>query len=220
MDKRFDILVIDRRPIFAEGVKRLLAERGSGGTIRCATTRSEALDALSDWQPQLAMIEIDLPDGDGIGLIREIHVNAPDCRVLVLSDHDELKYGGRALRAGARGFLMKCAGVEVLFEALEVVKAGRCYCSPVLSQQVMQSFGSDDGATPVDGLSEREFQIFRLLADGRNGKEVADLLKISPKTVDSHRDNMKRKLDCSSTLELSLYARDWARTGGDPRANI
>jgi len=209
MNKRRDILLVDDHPIIVVAVKALLESRGDRYDLRCAVSQSAALEAVAERAPEVAIVDIELPDGDGLSLIREIHALAPECRVLVFTMQDELKYGPRALRAGAKGYLMKGERVNRLFEALEAVEAGRSYCSSELADAVMSSLGSGGKSGGVDGLSDREFEIFRLLGEGRSGKAVASLLRISPKTVDSHRENMKRKLGCESTLELAFFARDW-----------
>jgi two-component system response regulator NreC len=203
-----DLLLVDDHPIILLAVKSLIESKLPGYRLHSAATRAEALRVAAAAQPVLALVDLTLPDGDGLDLIRELREVSPGCAVLVFSMQCELRFGPRALKAGARGYLMKGDRVAALFEAIQQVESGRIYCSPALNEQMLRVWSEEPGAG-VESLSEREFQVFRLMGEGRTTKDIANHLKISSKTVDSHRENMKVKLRCATSTEVMLQARDW-----------
>lgn len=211
-----DLLLVDDHPIILLAVKSLIESKLPTYRLHSAATRGEALQLAESVRPALALVDLTLPDGDGLDLIRELKEVVPDCAVLVFSMQCELRFGPRALKAGARGYLMKGDRVAALFDAIQQVESGRIYCSPALNEQMIRVWSQEPGAG-VESLSEREFQVFRLMGEGRSTKDIAAFLNISSKTVDSHRENMKVKLKCSSSTELMLQARDWLGTPAGQR---
>ena len=205
------LLLVDDQPIVFQGLKALMEAESLRYTLRGAATRQQAIDELLAARPTLAVMEVMLPDGDGIELIREFKELAPACSVLVFSARCELLFGPRALKAGARGYVMKSSPVATLAEAIRQIEAGRIFCSRSLTEQMMRALG-DVPARGVSALTEREFQVFRLLGEGRSTKVIAGTLGIRVKTVESHRENMKVKLGCANGTELLLLARDWLRS--------
>jgi DNA-binding NarL/FixJ family response regulator len=203
-----DLLLVDDHPIILVAVKALVESKMPGYRLHCAQTQAEALEIAAVTKPVLAVVDMVLPDGDGLELIRKLKDINSACKVLVFSMQSELRYGPRALKAGASGYLMKGDRVAALYEALQMVEAGRIYCSPALTDEMMRSW-SKNPAAGIETLSDREFQVFRLMGEGRSTKEISKLLEISTKTVDSHRENMKAKLGCTNSTELLLQARDW-----------
>jgi DNA-binding NarL/FixJ family response regulator len=203
-----DLLLVDDHPIILVAVKAWVESKMPGYRLHCAQCQADAVEIAAQVKPALAVVDMALPDGDGLDLIRKLKEINPACKVLVFSMQSELRYGPRALKAGASGYLMKGDRVAALFEALQMVEAGRIYCSPALTEEMMRSW-SKNPAAGIETLSDREFQVFRLMGEGRSTKEISKLLEISTKTVDSHRENMKAKLGCSNSTELLLQARDW-----------
>ncbi len=203
-----DLLLVDDHPIILVAVKALVESKMQGYRLHCASCQADAVEIARRVKPAVAVIDMVLPDGDGLDLIRKLKEISHDCKILVFSMQSELRYGPRALKAGASGYLMKGDRVAALFEALQMIEAGRVYCSPALTDEMMRSW-SKNPAAGIDTLSDREFQVFRLMGEGRSTKEISKLLEISTKTVDSHRENMKAKLGCSNSTELLLQARDW-----------
>jgi DNA-binding NarL/FixJ family response regulator len=203
-----DLLLVDDHPIILLAVKSLIESKLPQYRLHSAATRSEALQVAGSVKPALALVDLTLPDGDGLDLIRDLKSVAPDCGVLVFSMQCELRFGPRALKAGARGYLMKGDRVTALFDAIQQIEAGRIYCSPALHDKMVRVW-SQDSSGGVEALTDREFQVFRLMGEGRPTREIAHLLGISSKTVDSHRENIKTKLKCSSSTEIMLQARDW-----------
>lgn len=211
-----DLLLVDDHPIILLAVKSLIESKLPGYRLHSAATRSDALDMAKSVQPSLALIDLNLPDGDGLDLIRELKEVSPECGVLVFSMQCELRFGPRALKAGARGYLMKGDRVTALFEAIQQVESGLIYCSPALQERMVHVW-SQVGVKGVESLTEREFQVFCLMGEGLATKDIARHLAISTKTVDSHREHMKLKLGCSSSTEMMLQARDWLGATGKRR---
>lgn len=203
-----DLLLVDDHPIILLAVKSLIESKLPRYRLHSAATRGEALMLAKSVQPTLALVDLTLPDGDGLDLIRELKDVSPECGVLVFSMQCELRFGPRALRAGARGYLMKGDRVTALFDAIQQVESGQIYCSPALNKQMVRVWTQEPGGG-VEILSDREFQVFRLIGEGRSTKDIGTALGISTKTVDSHRENMKTKLKCATSTELMLLARDW-----------
>jgi DNA-binding NarL/FixJ family response regulator len=211
-----DLLLVDDHPIILLAFKSLIESKLPGYRLHSAATRSDALDMAKSVQPSLALIDLNLPDGDGLDLIRELKEVSPECGVLVFSMQCELRFGPRALKAGARGYLMKGDRVTALFEAIQQVESGLIYCSPALQERMVHVW-SQVGVKGVESLTEREFQVFCLMGEGLATKDIARHLAISTKTVDSHREHMKLKLGCSSSTEMMLQARDWLGATGKRR---
>ena len=208
-----DLLLVDDHPIILLAVKSLIESKLPHYRLHSAASRSEALGLAKSVKPELALVDLTLPDGDGLDLIRDLKEVSPDCGVLVFSMQCELRFGPRALKAGARGYLMKGDRVNALFDAIRQIEAGQVYCSPALHERMLRVW-SQDPVKGVEALTEREFQVFRLMGEGHGTKEIARRLAISTKTVDSHREHMKVKLGCTTSTDIMLQARDWLAAGG------
>lgn len=208
-----DLLLVDDHPIILLAVKSLIESKLPHFRLHSATSRSEALGLAKTVKPELALVDLTLPDGDGLDLIRDLKELSPDCGVLVFSMQCELRFGPRALKAGARGYLMKGDRVNALFDALQQIESGQTYCSPALHERMIQIW-SEEPVKGVESLTEREFQVFCLMGEGHGTKEIARRLAISTKTVDSHREHMKLKLGCATSTDIMLQARDWLGAGG------
>ncbi|WP_193213576.1 response regulator [Luteolibacter marinus] len=207
-EKARNLLIVDDHPIIVVAVKSLIETKLQGYEPHSANTREEALELARVLEPDLAVVDVMLPDGDGLELIRQIKEISPNCRVLVFSMQCELRYGPRAFRAGANGYLMKGDKVSTVVEALEKIEAGGVYSSPALADEMMRSWGKEP-TEGIDKVTDRELEVFRLIGEGHSTKEISGILKISSKTVDSHRENLKNKLGCANGTELLLQARDW-----------
>ena len=208
MPEKRKLLLVDDHPIILLAVKSLIESKLPEYCLYSAANRDEALLQASRVKPALALVDLNLPDGDGLELIRQFKKVAPSCAVLVFSMQCELLYGPRAIKAGASGYVMKGDRVAVLFDAIRQVESGKVYLSPALTER-MARLWAEPAETGVESLTNREFEIFQHLAEGRSAKEVAARMSISTKTVDSHREKMKLKLNCSTVPELMLLARDW-----------
>jgi DNA-binding NarL/FixJ family response regulator len=206
-----NLLLVDDHPIIQSAVKSLIESKLSIYRLHTASTRSDAMQLAEKVRPTMALVDLSLPDGDGLDLIRQLQVISPGCDVLVFSMQCELRFGPRALRAGASGYLMKSEKISALFEAIKQVEEGKTYYSPALAEHMIGQMRVSTRSSGVENLTDREFQIFRLIGEGRTIKDIAAYLSISPKTVDSHRENMKNKLRCGSGTVLALMARDWLK---------
>jgi DNA-binding NarL/FixJ family response regulator len=195
-------------------VRSLIESKLPDYSLYSAAGHREALLQAARVKPALALMDLTLPDGDGLELIRELKKVVPSCAVLVFSSHCELRFGPRAIKAGARGYLMKGDRVSALFEAIRQVEEGKVYLSPALTERMARMW-AEPPKQGVEALTNREFQVFQQLAEGRSTKQVAARMGISTKTVDSHREKMKVKLGCSTIPEMMLLARDWL--GGSRR---
>lgn len=174
-----------------------------------ADNAQEALNAVKDLAPDVVIADISLNGTDGIELTKEIKARRADLPVLVLSVFDECLYAERALRAGASGYLMKSESAANLLQAVRRVLDGKIYLSDRSSARILAGLqGNRPGeeAHSIDQLSDRELQVFRLIGQGQNNSEIAEGLCISVKTVEAHRENIKKKLNLKRASELVRYA--------------
>ena len=213
------IFLVDDHPIVLTGFQLLLNAQPDLEVCGTAGSAEAALEHVPASRPDLVITDLTLPGRDGLEFIRDILAIRPEQRVLVVSMHDELLFAARALRTGARGFLMKEAGAEKMLAAIRHVLAGNVYVSERMNAQILDNFSGGktaDDNSPVQKLSDREFEVFRLLGEGGTTKEVAARLHISPKTVAVHRGHIKEKLGIKSAAELLHRAVCWVenqRTG-------
>lgn len=204
------ILLVDDHPLLRAGLAaRLLAEPDLK-VVGQAASEAEALELLRNGLPDLAIIDISLRDSSGLDLVRQIRARGNACKVLVISGFRESIYGERALRAGALGFLNKQETDERLLEAVRTVLKGRRFCSPILTQRLMtQALNGDQELRGVERLTDRELDVYRMIAEGYSSGVIAAKLFISTHTVDTHRENIKRKLGLKSAGELTRSAVHW-----------
>jgi DNA-binding NarL/FixJ family response regulator len=175
-----------------------------------ADSAAAALELLAA-KPDLAIVDLTLRDGSGLELIRRFRTAAPDLRVLVLSMHDEALYAERALRAGARGYIMKQEAIDGLVRAVREVLAGRYFISPGMSQVLLERLGHDgalDGSR-LGNLTDRELEVFELIGRGLSTAAIAERLAISIKTIETYRSNIKSKLDLKDNTDLIRFAATW-----------
>ncbi len=178
-----------------------------------ADTAGQALDLAAAQKPDLALVDISLPDKNGLELIKDIHVLCPKVLILVVSMHDESLYAERVLRAGARGYIMKQEGGKKLVEAIRQVLSGRIYVSEKMSARILEIFSgrrSENAGSSVERLSDREFEVFQLISEGKGTREIAGHLHLSVKTVEVHRANIKEKLKVNTATDLIRYAVRWS----------
>lgn len=219
-ERKQRILLVDDHPIVCEGLaKRINSE---SDLVVCGQARDtySALAAITKLKPDIAIIDIALGDGgSGVELIKDIKVRWPKLPMLALSMHDETLYAERSLRAGAKGYVMKQEDPELLLRAIQQVLRGHVYLSEKVKDAIVERLG---GAPPevegkrtsaVEKLSDRELEIFQFIGDGFATHEIADRLHLSMKTVATHRENIKRKLNLKTAEELTRFAIHWQRHG-------
>jgi DNA-binding NarL/FixJ family response regulator len=161
------------------------------------------------------LADITLPGRNGLELIKDIQALEASVSVLVISMHDEALYAERVLRAGGRGYVMKQEGGKKIMEAIRQVSSGKIFVSDKMSSKILEIFSGrrpKEGASPVENLTDREFEIFQLIGQGMETKELAKELHVSPKTIEVHRANIKTKLKIKSMAELIRYAVRWVES--------
>lgn len=213
------ILLVDDHPIVRHGLARLIQLEDDLTVCGEAGNAGEALAAIPRLQPDIVLVDLVLDDEiDGFELIGRIKALDPQLPVLVLTMHDAADYLRRALQAGAQGFVNKKEAVHVLASAIRRVMGGHIYIGPDMMDQLAMVLAVEPNAesSPVSELSEREVEVLRLLGNGYRPRQVADELHVSPKTVHSHRENLKRKLNLPTASDLDRFAIRWVR---DERLN-
>jgi DNA-binding NarL/FixJ family response regulator len=205
------IVIIDDHPMVRAGLSlRIQAEKN---LIVCgfAESEEEGLQVIKSSQPDLAIVDISLKNSNGIELTKQIKSHFPKVRVLVISGFQESLYAERALRAGAYGYVNKQESEEKIIEAIQTVANGERYVSAALAQRLMMQAVTGDSSdnTPAEKLTDRELEIFRLIGQGHATGEIAQQLYLSTRTIDSHRDNIKRKLAVKTAAELNRQAVQW-----------
>jgi len=204
------ILLVDDHPLLRAGLAARLAAEPDLKVSGEAASESEALEFLRQGLPDLAIIDISLRDSSGLDLVRQIRARSTACKVLVISGFRESIYGERALRAGALGYLNKQETDDRLLEAVRTVLKGKRFCSPTLTQRLMtQALNGDQDLRGVERLTDRELDVYRMIAEGFSSGVIAAKLFISTHTVDTHRENIKRKLGLRSAGELTRSAVHW-----------
>ena len=204
------ILIVDDHPIVRERVAELINQEPDLVVCDEAEDANQALKAVAQHKPALAIVDITLKDTYGIELIKQLKDLYPDMPTLVLSMHDEALYGERALRAGAKGYLTKQEATKKIIDAIRRVLRGDIYVSDKLAGSLVRKVAGgnrqDAGGSPVDVLTDRELEVFQLLGQGLTVKEVAERLFVSAKTVEAHREHIKQKLSFKTSNELLRFA--------------
>ena len=203
------VLLIDDHAIVRQGLAELINDQPDLTVCGEADSPPEALKVIAETQPDAAIVDISLKSGDGIELCRQVHEQWPNVALLVLSMHDEALYAERALRAGAMGYVMKQEPQETVMTAIRRILKGETHLSEPMAAKLLRSLtGRRDNADvpPLERLSDRELQVFRLIGQGRSVKDIADELFLSPKTVETHKEHIKRKLNLDSSNDLLRYA--------------
>src|SRR5437762_12546628 len=206
------IVIVDDHPLFRKGLEQLIHSEDGFAVCGEANNAPEAMDVIRKLNPDLAIVDLSLPGANGIELIKNIRAEFSKLPILVLSMHDESLYALRALRAGAEGYVMKHEAMANVIQAIHEVFSGRPYLSPAMAAQVITKFAkksSEGESDAVDRLSDRELEILELIGKGKDVREIAKLLHLSPKTVKTHRSHIKDKLDLKNSREVARFALHW-----------
>jgi two-component system, NarL family, invasion response regulator UvrY len=199
------VFVADDHALFREGVKALLAEESDLAVAGEAGTAKETLQRIRAEPWDILLLDISLPDGSGIDLLRQIRPHKPDLPILILSMHPEEQYAVNLLRAGANGYITKDAVPQQVVQAIRTLLQGRKYISPTVANILAEEIGGDN-RPPHEQLSEREFQVFCKLAAGRSVGDIAEELFLSNKTVSTYRARIMDKMTAKSNADLTYYA--------------
>lgn len=204
------ILIVDDHPLVREGLTLRLSLQPDLQVCGEASTEDEAFTLFQELDPDLVLLDISLKSGNGLDLLKRIKARKRDARILVISGFQESLYAERALRAGAMGYLSKQESNDKVVDAIHAVMAGNRYCSPEITQRLMNhALGTADEQSPMDSLTDRELEVFRLIGQGLASGAIADRLFLSTHTIDSHRENLKRKLNLKNAGELTRAAVEW-----------
>jgi DNA-binding NarL/FixJ family response regulator len=207
------ILIVDDHPMMREGLRTLISREHDLAICGEAETAGQALDAVANLKPDLVLADISLPGRNGVELIKDIRSLQPAVLILVISMHDESLYAERVLRAGARGYIMKQESGPTMMQAIRQVLAGRIYLSGKMSARILEHVaGKRAKASPIERLSDREFEVFQLIGRGKSTVQIAEELHLSTKTVEAHRAQVKAKLDLRNMPELISFASRWVET--------
>jgi DNA-binding NarL/FixJ family response regulator len=213
---RRTILLVDDHPMMRAGLEQLINRQSDLIVCAEAGTPAEAFQQIS-LKPDLILTDLTMPGRSGIEFIKDLHAVHPGIAILVVSMHDEVVYAERCLRAGARGYIMKESGSENLLIAIRRVLEGQTYVSPTLSERIINNLSSRKprgSESPIQALSDREFEVFQLIGQGKSTREIAEQLHLSSKTVDVHRGHIREKLDLKDATALVRHAVRWIETQG------
>ena len=208
-------MIVDDHPLFRKGLEQLIHSDSAFAVCGEVNNASEAMDVIRKLNPDLAIVDLSLPGANGIELIQNIRAEFPKLPILVLSMHDESLYALRALRAGAEGYVMKHEAMANVIQAIHEVFNGRPYLSPAMAAQVITKFahrGSQSEADAVERLSDRELEILELIGKGKEVRQIAKRLHLSPKTVETHRAHIKEKLNLQNARQVARFAVQWVGT--------
>jgi DNA-binding NarL/FixJ family response regulator len=207
-----DIMFVDDHPLVRTGLHQLFETEASFNICGEAASMTEALKKIKQHAPDMVIIDISLPDGSGLDLIKRVQIINPDILILVYSMHDEDMFAERAIRAGAKGYINKQEAGENVIIAAKHILNGEIYLSPKIIErlgQVSNSSGNNAVISPAEQLSNRELEVFELIGHGKMTSEIAKLLRLSVKTIETHRANIKAKLGLTSSGELTRSAIEW-----------
>lgn len=211
------ILLVDDHPITRQGVSVLINQEEDLEVIGETDSAPSAIELLSKQPADLAIIDITLKTTNGIELMKHIRVLAPDMPVLVMSMHDEGVYAERAMRAGARGYIMKQEASSRVLTAIRTVLSGELHLSDRMKERMLHRLVNnrkEEVRFSIDTLSDREMEVFQLIGDGYSTRQVAGKLNLSVKTIDSYREHLKLKLQLESGKDLVRYAIQWMKGEG------
>jgi len=203
------VLILDDHPIVRQGIKLMVNAEPDMTIVGEAQTELEARRLVRELLPDAVIVDLSLAQGDGFNVVRDVSAHFPDIRILVLSMHDETIYGERLLAEGVSGYIMKEAATEQLVTALRTVLRGERYMSDNL-RRVLEERKSRSGQSSL--LSIRELQVISLIGLGQGTREIAEALSLSVKTVEAHRQTIKRKLALETNAQLVQYALKWHGT--------
>ena len=208
-----NVIIIDDHPLFSRGLSQLIETQKDFKVVGLAKNRHEAAEGIHATYPDLAIVDLNLGQEDGLELIKDINVMSPATKILVVSMHDERFYAERALKAGALGYIMKEEAESQVIDAIQTVRNGEIYLSEKERERINDltenSAKNADKFATVNSLSDRQLQIFTLIGKGLGTVEIASKLNLSFKTIDTHKENIKAKLHCTSSAELRQMAIEW-----------
>ena len=209
---RKSVFVVDDHPVVRDGYARMITNQSDLELAGESGDGIQALEMVRSSQPDLVLVDLSLKSGNGLELTQQIHEEFPRIKILVVSMHDEMLYAERVLRAGADGYINKTEATRRLIEAIHEVLGGKYYLSEKMRERMLTRAVGLDGIgdeSPIDRLSDRELEVFELIGSGMTTREIAAKLELSPKTIESYRENLKAKLNLANSTELTRHAVHW-----------
>ena len=208
---KHQVLLADDHPLFRRGVAELIAATDDFEVCAEASSAAEALSKVRSIPVEIAVLDISFHGTNGLELTKQIRAENPDVRIVLLSMHDEQLYAIRGLKSGAQAYVMKRENPEMLIEALRKVIEGGIYVSPQVSDTLVYRtvHADQNDVSPIDLLSDRELEVLQLFGEGNTTQEIANLLHLSAKTIETHRLHIKEKLGFQTAAELIRFAVNW-----------
>jgi DNA-binding NarL/FixJ family response regulator len=207
------VLIVDDHPMIRQGLRTLISGQHDLTVCGEAKTAAQALDGVTNLQPDLVLADISLPGRSGVEFIKDIRALRPGLLILVISMYDESLYAERVLRAGGRGYIMKQESGPKILYAIRQVLAGRIYLSRKMSARILEKVaGKNTNASAIERLTDREFEIFQLIGRGKSTAQIAKEVHLSTKTIEAHRAHVKEKLELKTMPELIAFASRWLET--------
>jgi two-component system response regulator NreC len=205
MERKIRILLVDDHAVVRQGFKLILSQQSGMEVVGEAGLGKEAVRLAFELQPDVVIMDISMPEINGVEATRRIIENYPECQILILSMHKDPVYVREALRAGARGYLLKDSIDEDFLKAVRAVATGEGFLSPAVSRTVLEDY-QQQAQDPLELLTTREREVLQMLAEGKVAKEIASELDVSIYTVDAHRGRIMKKLGLRSSTELVRFA--------------
>ncbi len=212
MPKKIKFLVIDDHPVFRQGLVALLESNKDYLVCGQAGTAEEAMDVINKNLPDIMLVDISLSRQNGLDLVRTFKGICPQIPVLIISMHDELIYAERSLKAGARGYVMKQEASSVMLEAIKTVLSGKIYLSETMHDRMLETMFTqkeENHTQLIERLSERELEVMEYIGQGYGITEIAGILNLSVKTVNTYRDHIKEKMQFDNAAQIRRFAVKW-----------
>ena len=211
------VLLVDDHPVICEGLRGRINRESDLMVCGTAENGASMMEAIARLSPDIVVLDLELPSGHGLEFMQDIRAQYPRLPVVMFSSHEESVYAERALRAGARGYLMKQESPESLVKGLRTVLDGGYALSGKVSNCLLSAFSGGlvnlQSRSPVANLGNRELEVFQFIGQGKGTREIAELLNLSVKTVETYRERLKKKLNAASGPELARKAVCWVETG-------
>ncbi|MDZ4742263.1 MAG: response regulator transcription factor [Verrucomicrobiota bacterium] len=206
------IMIIDDHPIFRNGLKLLIESEGDFQVVAQTDNTTEAVSLYQEHKPDISIVDVTLKDSSGLDLVKSLREYDPEARILVLSMHSEDFYAERALKAGAKGYIMKEQASVDIVNALRAISINQIYLSQKMMNRLFsRTYGKkqDISLSPIDSLTDRELEVLQMISEGKSVKEIAFNLSLSHKTIETHRSHIMHKMGIANSNELLQFAIHW-----------